>query len=130
MIRGSARGQSARVGGGENRKATGRGREGADSRPPVFDNEKSVATQPARLLPSKGPAWRGSGEAVGCTAGGAPVWLQETARDVQRGIDVELALIFPDIMEADVLSMTDEPGGLVIQGGVPLFESTHPKDDR
>jgi hypothetical protein len=49
---------------------------------------------------------------------------------VQRGIDVEFTLIFPDIMEADVLSVTDEPGGLVIQGGVPLFEGTHPKDDR
>jgi hypothetical protein len=49
---------------------------------------------------------------------------------VQRGIDVELTLIFPDIIEADVLSVPDEPGGLVIQGGVPLFESTHPEDDR
>jgi hypothetical protein len=49
---------------------------------------------------------------------------------VQRGIDVELTLIFPDVIEADVLSVTDEPGGLVIQGGVPLFESTHPKDNR
>jgi len=26
--------------------------------------------------------------------------------------------------------VTDEPGGLVIQGGVPLFESTHPEDHR
>jgi hypothetical protein len=46
---------------------------------------------------------------------------------VQRGIDVELTLIFPDIIEADVLSVTDEPGGLMIQGGVPLLEGTHPK---
>jgi hypothetical protein len=49
---------------------------------------------------------------------------------VERGIDVELTPVFPEVIEADVLSVTDEPSGLVIQGGVPFFESTDPKDNR
>jgi hypothetical protein len=121
MVRGSARGQSARVGPAENRKAPGSRLECPHGGPPVFDNQKAVRSQPARLLPSDGPVGQGSAEAVSCAAGSAPVWLQETARDVQRSVDVKLTFIFPDLMEADVLGVTDEPGALVIQGGVPLF---------
>jgi hypothetical protein len=130
IVRGSARGQSARIGRGENRKTTGGRRECPDGGPPVFDDEKLVPAQLARLLPSDWSAGRGSSEAIGGAAGGAPLCLQEAAGDVERGINVKLTLIFPDVIEADVLGVTNEPGGLVIQGGVPLFERTHPKDDR
>jgi len=130
IVRGSARGQRTRVGRAENGEAVAGKRECPEGSPPALDNEKSILTQLARLLPANGPAWRGSREAVGGAAGGASVWLQETARDVQRGVDVELPLILPDIIEADVLSVTDEPSGLVIQRGVPLFERPHPKHHR
>jgi hypothetical protein len=48
---------------------------------------------------------------------------------VQHRIDVKLTLVFPYIVEADVLSVSDQPGGFVIQGGVTLFKGTHPQHD-
>jgi hypothetical protein len=47
---------------------------------------------------------------------------------VQHSIDVELAFVFPDVVEGDVLSMPEEPGGFVIEGGIPLLKGTHPED--
>jgi hypothetical protein len=49
---------------------------------------------------------------------------------MEHGVYVQLSLVLPDVIEADVLGVPDQPGGLMIQGGVSLLESTHPKNDR
>jgi hypothetical protein len=56
--------------------------------------------------------------------------MQVAARHMEYRVYVEVALIFPDIRERDVLSMTNEPGGLMIQGGGPLLQGAHPERNR
>jgi hypothetical protein len=76
------------------------------------------------------PPWNRSLETISSTAGGAAVSPEESAGYVQHRIDVELTLVFPDVVEGDVLSMSYQPGGLMIQGCVSLLKGTHPEDYR
>jgi hypothetical protein len=41
---------------------------------------------------------------------------------VEHRVHVQLAFVLPDVREGDVLGMADEPGGLMVERGVPLIE--------
>jgi hypothetical protein len=52
---------------------------------------------------------------------------QISARNVERGFDVELAAVFPDLRKGDVLRMAHQPGGLMIERGCTVLQGADPE---
>ncbi len=99
----------------ENRKATGRWPEDANRLTPVLHDEEPVRPDATLLLGLIGTAGHRPAESVRGTLRRGSLPAQELAGNVEGRFDVELALVLPDFGECDVLSMPDEPGGLVVQ---------------
>jgi hypothetical protein len=128
VISGPAGCQGARVGAVEYWKAPGRRRctQGSDRGPAVLYNQEPVSTELARLVWRGVPPWRRALKSVRGAPDGGTIPVQVPAGDVKDRIDVELALILPDVGERNVLRVTDEPGCLMIQRCGALFEGADP----
>lgn len=55
--------------------------------------------------------------------------LQVPAGYMEHGVDIQLPLAGPDGTKRDSLGMAEQPGGLVVQGGLALLERTDPQED-
>src|SRR3954451_3542755 len=130
IVGGPARGQRAGIAAAQDRKSSGRRRQIPNGGASVLYNKESIPAQPSRLVLPAGAPGSGSPKPVRCALGLRTIVAQVSARYVEHGVHVQLASVVPDIVEGDPLRVTDEPGRLVIQRGVPLFERSHSKRDR
>jgi hypothetical protein len=55
--------------------------------------------------------------------------VQELAGNVEHGLDVQVALALPQLEKVDVLGVTQQPGGLVIEGIGTLLQLAHAQGD-
>ena len=79
------------------------------------DHHESVVAELEWLRGAPRAVGRRPLESIGSAAGGVPFLVQEFARDVEDRFDVEIAFALPQLMEVDVLGMTEQPRGLVIE---------------
>jgi hypothetical protein len=92
----------------------------------IIHDPELITSQLARLRRS-GPVVRGAPlEAVSGTAGRAILHHEIPAGDVEDGIDVEVALVPPELAERDLLGMPEQPGCFMIEGGRPFFDLADP----
>jgi hypothetical protein len=129
MVGGPARRQGTGVGPGQDGKGTPGRLKGSNRHFPILDDHESVLSHPSGLLFSPGPAGSRTREAVSLAPAGGAIPVEITAGDVEHGVHVQLAFIFPDFVKCDVLGVPDQPGGFMIQGSVPFFQRTNPKND-
>jgi hypothetical protein len=122
----SASCQGARVSTGNDRQAAGWGWQRSNHPAPALHDQKALATEATSLLRPVRPARRRSGKAVRGTFRPGALHSQEPAGYVEHGVDVQLPFVFPKIVKGDPLGVTNEPGGLVIQGGGALFQGAYP----
>ena len=74
--------------------------------------------------------WQAPGESVGA-AGGRAVGpgFQEAAADMQEGIRIEVAAVFPESQKCDIARMAHQPGGFMVQGFVAFRQGSDSEGD-
>jgi hypothetical protein len=99
----------------QNRQALARRRQRPSHLAAIFYNKEPVSIQAAGLVwLVRSPGARAP-EAVSGTLGERAFLPQVSTADVQGGVHIELALVLPDFRKPNVLGMTDEPGGFVVE---------------
>ncbi len=99
----------------QHRKAAPREPELAVAKPHVVDHSEPIAPELARLGWAGSVARRRPPEAVGAAAGGAVLDRQVAAGNMKHRIGVEVAVCVPEVAEGDLLGVSQQPGGLVIE---------------
>jgi hypothetical protein len=127
IIRSPAGGEGARVSGAEYGKAVGRQRKRPNCGSAVLHDHKAIAIQSAGLFGPVGSPGNRPLETVGGTLSRGALVMQISAGNPQHRVHVQLALILPEVVKRDVLSVSDEPGGLMVEGGSAFLQWTDPK---
>src|ERR1700737_2311276 len=91
---------------------------------------KATSAQAAGLLPLVRPVRSRPQVAVCRTLGASSIPAQVLAGNMQHRVNVEFPLILPQVIEADILRVADEPGRLVVERGGPFLQGPDPKSDR
>jgi len=111
----------------EHRQRPGWEREIANRVPrPIHHHEAVAAETECRLLDGLRAPNR-PGEPVRAATGSAVRFFEVSARDVERGLDVEVAFAVPKLMKRDVAGVAEKPRGFMIEGGDSLLEGADPK---
>jgi hypothetical protein len=115
VVRRPAGRQRAGITAAQHRKVSGRRRQPAHGRAAVFHDHKPVPAQSPGLV----RVARASGSGSPVTVGGAfsfrAVAAQIPAGDMKHGVDVQLSLILPQIVERNSLGVADQPRRFVVK---------------
>jgi hypothetical protein len=130
IVGSTAWGQRTRVTAIEDWEAAGRLRQASNRGSAVLHNQKAVPRESAGLFPFVRPAGSRPSVAVRHTLGTGSIPTQVSAGDMQHRVDVEFSLILPQVVEADVLRVADEPGCFMVERGGAFLQGADPKGDR
>lgn len=114
----------------EDRQAPGREGEFQRRLGTPGNHQEAVPAQAPRLRPARGGCRRRARESMGPTGAEPPAPLQVPAPDMEHRVDQEVAVPGPQVTEADVLGVPQQPGGLMIAAGGPLVQGADAKGDR
>jgi hypothetical protein len=95
----------------------------------VHQPEAASAQLPQLRHPS-GTARRPPFESVGPAGRHRPRFREESAGHVQGRLDDQVAVLVVQAAEIHKLRVTQEPGGFVIEGVIPLVKLADPERDR
>jgi hypothetical protein len=130
VIGSPAGGHCAGIAGTQHRQAA-RGRwKLANGPSAILDNEEAIAVEATRLGPFSRTPRSPAGKAVSCALSLGSVPTQVAAGYVKHSVHVQFALVLPEIVKADVLGVSQKPGGLVIEGGCALLQRSDSKSHR
>jgi hypothetical protein len=119
IVRGSARRRRAGIIGTipvcQNRQAAGRERERSNRVLALLDDYEPVAAELERLRVPLRTAGRGAGKAMCPAARGSSLLVQIATRDVQHRLDVQVPFALPQLQEIDVLGVSEQPGGFMVE---------------